>query len=70
MENNLNSGIINKEIFENEFDLCKKLSLENGGFCLWGECDKCGVLPLLVKLYKGELIHKKEDLEKLRDFGI
>lgn len=70
MENNLNSWIINKEIFENEFDLCKKLSLENWWFCLWWECDKCWVLPLLVKLYKWELIHKKEDLEKLRDFGI
>ena len=38
---------ISKETFEKEINMCKKLAHENGKKCNWGECDKCGVIPLL-----------------------
>ncbi len=55
-----------KEIFEKEIAMCKKLSKENGGRCNWGECEKCGVIPLLYKLYKGEFYENKDDIEKIK----
>jgi hypothetical protein len=56
-----------KEVFEKEIAICKKLSQKNGGKCAWGECDKCGVIPLLFKLGKGEFYENEEELKKLRD---
>lgn len=58
-------SIISKAIYEKEIAMCKKLNKENDGKCFWGECTKCGVLPCLHKLYKGEVLHG-EDLEKFR----
>lgn len=55
-----------KEIFEKELAMCQKLSKENGGKCNWGECDKCGVIPLLYKLGKGELYEKMNEIENLK----
>ncbi len=61
----LKKKIISKEVFEREIALCKEMSAKDGG-CCWGRCDQCGVVPLLVKLYEGELVDDKDDLKKLR----
>ena len=58
--------IINKEVFEKEIAMCKKLSKENKGKCNWGKCKDCGVLLLLRKLYKGELIEDKKEIKKIK----
>jgi len=55
-----------KEIFDREIAMCRELSQKNGGNCMWGECEKCGVIPLLYKLGKGEFFEKKNDIEKLK----
>lgn len=55
-----------KEIFEKEIAMCQKLSRENGGRCNWGECAKCGVIPLLYKLYKGKLYEGKKEIDELK----
>ncbi|MFA6252242.1 MAG: hypothetical protein WCX74_02475 [Candidatus Paceibacterota bacterium] len=55
-----------KEVFEKEVSMCKELSLKNGGKCNWGECEKCGVVPMLYKLGKGEIYESKEAVEKLK----
>jgi len=39
--------VINKEVFEREISLCRKLAKENGGRCGWGVCKDCGVIPFL-----------------------
>jgi hypothetical protein len=57
---------MDKEIFEKEIAMCKKLSEKNGGKCNWGECNKCGVIPLLYKLYKGEMYEKEDELKNLK----
>lgn len=46
--------------------MCRKLSRENGGKCNWGECETCGVIPLLYKLHKGVLLEKKEEIEAVK----
>jgi hypothetical protein len=58
---------MNKEIFAKEIALCQRLNKKHGGSCAWGECDKCGVIPLLYKLGKGELYEDQaaQDLKKL-----
>lgn len=55
-----------KEIFEKEINMCRELSKKNGGKCNWGECGKCGVVPLLYKLHKGEIYEEKLEIEKLK----
>lgn len=57
---------MDKENFEKEIALCQKLSKKHGGKCNWGECNKCGVVPLLYKLGKGEFYESKEEVEKLK----
>ena len=57
---------MNQETFEKELAMCRKLSGENGGRCHWGECARCGVVPLLYKIGKGELYETKEDVERIR----
>ena len=59
----LKKNIIKKEVFDREVALCKMLAKQNGGKCGWGKCKECGVIPLLWKLYKGQLL---EDIVKLR----
>ncbi|MFA5080066.1 MAG: hypothetical protein WC472_00370 [Candidatus Paceibacterota bacterium] len=59
--------MIEKEIFEKEILLCRGLSIKNGGKCNWGECEKCGVVPMLYKLGKGEIYEEKEDVKKLKE---
>ena len=55
-----------KVIFDKENKICQELSHKNGGKCNWGECDKCGVIPLLHKLYSGEIVENEENVKKLR----
>lgn len=61
---------MDKEIFEKEIAMCKKLSKENDGRCKWGECEKCGVVPLLYKLGKGELYEDEDDINKLKKLAL
>lgn len=63
----ITQNIISKEIFEKETELCKKLSKENGEKCCWGNCDNCGVIPCLYKLYKGEVIDQADKIKELKD---
>lgn len=66
-ETGLGSGQINRETFDQEISMCKKLNRENGGRCCWGECTKCGVIPLLHKLHKGRLYEDANDIEELKN---
>lgn len=56
-----------KEIFDKEISMCRELSRKNNGKCNWGECEKCGVVPLLFKLGKGEIFEAADEVEKLRE---
>jgi len=58
----LEAGAISEEVFNRELGMCKKLNKRNGGKCCWGECNRCGVVPLLFKLHKGELLEKPEEI--------
>ncbi len=55
-----------KEIFEKEIAMCKELSKKNDGKCAWGKCEKCGVIPLLYKLGKGEFYEKEDEVKELK----
>lgn len=55
-----------KEVFAKEIAMCQELSRKNNGKCNWGECEKCGVIPLLYKLAKGEIFEKADEVEKLK----
>ncbi len=63
----LKKNIINKDVYERELQLCKNLSLKNGGKCCWGVCSNCGVIPLLHKLYKGELLEDPKLIKELKN---
>jgi y4mF family transcriptional regulator len=54
--------IIKRDVFEKELALCRLLSKKENILCSWGRCQDCGVIPLLYKLHKGELL---EDQEKI-----
>ena len=56
-----------QETFEKEIGMCRELSKKNGGKCKWGECDKCGVIPLLYKIGKGEFYDSKIDIERIKN---
>lgn len=56
----LEKNIISQEVFDREISLCRKLSKEKDGGCGWGKCADCGVIPLLIKLHKGELLEDNE----------
>ncbi len=63
----LKKNIINKEVFEREITLCRKLYQENKGKCGWGKCDQCGVVPLLIKLYKGLLLEDPVQIKRAKE---
>lgn len=65
-ETGIKKAIIKKSVFDREIKMCQKLSKENKGKCKWGKCKDCGVLFLLHKLYKGELIEDKDEIKKIR----
>lgn len=58
---------ISKEVFQSETNMCKKLALENGNRCNWGECDKCGVIPLLYKLHEGKLLEDQIEIQNTKN---
>ncbi|MEA2098115.1 MAG: hypothetical protein U9P70_03520 [Patescibacteria group bacterium] len=58
--------VLKKSVFEKEIEFCKKMSKKNKGKCAWGKCKDCGVLPLLYKLHKGELIEDKDEIKKMK----
>jgi hypothetical protein len=58
--------MMNQEIFDTEIALCKGHAQKKGG-CKWGECEKCGVVPLLYKLCKNELIDDEDEIAKLKE---
>ena len=58
---------MDEEIFDKEISLCKKLSKENNGKCNWGVCKYCGVIPLLSKLYKGQLLEEPKEIHEIKD---
>ncbi len=60
-------AVLEEETFEKEFLMCQGLSKKNGGKCNWGECEKCGVIPLLYKLAKGEVYEKEGEINKLKN---
>ncbi len=59
-------NIIKKEVFNKEIALCKKLAKKNKGKCGWGKCKDCGVVPLLYKLHKGELLEKPAEIKEIK----
>ncbi len=58
----LKKNIIKKPVFEREIFLCRHLAKEKKGRCGWGKCRDCGVIPLLLKLHKGKLLEKKQEI--------
>ena len=58
---------MNKETFDNEIALCQKLAKKNSSKCNWGECQLCGVIPLLYKLHKGEVIDNADEIKKIKN---
>ena len=63
----LKPNLVSEETFERELKLCHQLSEENGGKCGWGVCKDCGVIPLLYKLHKGELIEDPEEIVAVKE---
>ncbi len=57
---------LKKEVFNKEIALCRKESKENKGGCQWGRCKNCGVVPLLYKLHKGQLLEKPAEIKKVK----
>jgi hypothetical protein len=55
-----------KEIFEKEISICKAANKKNGGKCNWGECKNCGVIPLLYKLHKKELLEDSSEIIEIK----
>lgn len=62
----LKKNIIKKEVFDREVALCKMLAKENKGRCGWGRCKDCGVIPLLIKLYKAKLLERPGEIKKAK----
>jgi hypothetical protein len=62
----LKKNVVNKRTFDREMELCRILSAENKGGCGWGKCASCGVIPLLVKLHKGELLMEEKEIADSR----
>ncbi|NCO25117.1 hypothetical protein GW901_01135 [Candidatus Parcubacteria bacterium] len=62
----LRENVIKEEVFEREIVLCQMLSKENKGKCGWGKCKDCGVIPLLIKLHKGQLLEDPAKIAKIK----
>lgn len=62
----MKKNLITEELFNKETNLCKQLSEENNGKCCWGNCENCGVIPFLYKLYKGEVIDDEDKIKELK----
>lgn len=66
MPKDLKDKAITKETYEKELLICKKQSQKHNGHCCWGNCDTCGVFPLLYKLHKGKLLEERNEIEEKR----
>ncbi|PIT95031.1 hypothetical protein COT98_01355 [Candidatus Falkowbacteria bacterium CG10_big_fil_rev_8_21_14_0_10_39_9] len=55
-----------KEVFKKELAMCRELYLKNGGYCNWGKCGTCGVVPLLYKLGEGKIYEDKDEIKKIK----
>ncbi len=62
----LKKELIPKEVFDQELALCRQLCQKNAGKCNWGVCENCGVIPLLYKLHKGQLIEIQDELKQIK----
>ncbi len=62
----LKKNIIKKEVFDREIALCAQLAKEHKGKCGWGKCKDCGVIPLLYKLNKGQLLENPIKITKIK----
>jgi hypothetical protein len=58
---------MDKKTFDREIQMCQKLNRENGGHCNWGECKKCGVIPLLHKLHHNKFYEKAQEIKNLKN---
>ncbi len=66
-ETGLKKDVIKKDVFDREITLCKNLAKENGNKCNWGSCEKCGVLPLLIKLHEGRLLEDSDEIVEVKN---
>ena len=57
---------MNKAIFERETSICRDLHKSNGSMCNWGECDKCGVVPFIYKIFKDEQIEDFDEIKRIK----
>ena len=57
---------ISKDIFNKEIAMCKTLFKKKKRGCDWGKCKDCGVIPLLYKLHKGQLLEKPAEIKKVK----
>lgn len=57
---------MDKKTFEKEIAMCRELSKKNCGKCNWGECEECGVIPLLHKLFFGKIYEKEDEVKALK----
>jgi hypothetical protein len=57
---------MNQEIFDKEIGMCRELYKKNDGRCNWGECEKCGVIPLLNKLVNGKIYEDAAEIKDLK----
>jgi len=63
----LKKNIIKKDVFDREIAICRNLSKENRRKCGWGKCQDCGVIPLLYKLHKGQLLEDSVEITKVKN---
>lgn len=57
---------MDQQTFEKEIAICQEHYAKKQG-CGWGRCESCGVLPLLRKLFKGDIIEGESEVKKLKD---
>lgn len=57
---------MSKAIFERETAICRDLHNNNGGSCNWGECAKCGVIPLMYKIYADEYVEDLPGINRIK----
>ncbi len=62
----LQKNIIKKSVFKREIALCRKLAKKHKGKCGWGKCKDCGVIPLLYKLHKGQLLEDPKEISEVK----
>lgn len=63
MTNGIN---MEKEIFNREIKICREIK-NSGNKCMWGECEKCGVIPLLYKLQYGKLLEDESEIKDIKN---